>query len=366
MCNQCNTNNCGCNTTEIIKICNTCKPVEDCACPVKDLSTDCILYTGDKLDCSGIENNTILTEVIKQLDTYICERFETVENFFRLVNIGTGAGIYKGIDGIGRKQIKSLIGAGIISITEQGDTITITASTPSAIITEVVSEDNIIVINKIATSTTNTFGVSVNTANLPKVDGSETKVTAGTNISITGNGTVATPYIVNSPTIPVNISAGSGIDITGNGTSTPYTISSTIDGSETKVSAGTNVTVTGSGTTDSPYVINSTTPVLSYQKVLNSPADFTSSNYTLTSADNDKLLFIFNGVTNVTITVPTGLPNEFFAAFIQKGTGDVTFVESGTTVETPLGLKIKGIKYQVALDKVGVTNVFNLTGNTRV
>lgn len=37
------------------------------------------------------------------------------------------------------------------------------------------------------------------------------------------------------------------------------TIPAAADGSETKVTAGTNVTVTGSGTTISPYVINSTT-----------------------------------------------------------------------------------------------------------
>ena len=36
-----------------------------------------------------------------------------------------------------------------------------------------------------------------------------------------------------------------------------------IDGSETKVTAGTNVTVTGSGTTASPYVINASGPALS-------------------------------------------------------------------------------------------------------
>ena len=61
-------------------------------------------------------------------------------------------------------------------------------------------------------------------------DGSETKVTAGSNISVTGVGTTASPYIINS----------------------------SVDGSETKVTSGSNVTITGTGTTASPYVINST------------------------------------------------------------------------------------------------------------
>ena len=44
----------------------------DCSCPVKDLSTDCVLYTGADLTCSGIKSQTILTELIQQLDEFIC------------------------------------------------------------------------------------------------------------------------------------------------------------------------------------------------------------------------------------------------------------------------------------------------------
>lgn len=58
----------------------------------------------------------------------------------------------------------------------------------------------------------------------------ETKINAGTNINVTGNGTDASPYTISS---------------------------ATPTGGETKVTAGTNVTVTGNGTTATPYVINS-------------------------------------------------------------------------------------------------------------
>lgn len=60
-------------------------------------------------------------------------------------------------------------------------------------------------------------------------DGSETKVSAGTNVSVTGAGTNENPYVVNA--VAAN-------------------------GSETKVTAGTNVTITGTGTAASPYVVN--------------------------------------------------------------------------------------------------------------
>ena len=68
---------------------------------------------------------------------------------------------------------------------------------------------------------------------ITQADGSETKINAGTDISVTGSGTTGSPYVISSTVTPA-------------------------DGSETKINAGTNVTITGSGTTGSPYVINST------------------------------------------------------------------------------------------------------------
>lgn len=62
-------------------------------------------------------------------------------------------------------------------------------------------------------------------------DGSETKVNAGSNVTVTGTGTTADPYVIAA------------------------TAGSAADGSETKVNAGANITVTGSGTVADPYVI---------------------------------------------------------------------------------------------------------------
>lgn len=62
-----------------------------------------------------------------------------------------------------------------------------------------------------------------------KTTGSETKIINGLNTIITGNGTIATPYVINS---------------------------ATPDGSETKVTAGAGISVSGVGTTLNPYVIS--------------------------------------------------------------------------------------------------------------
>ena len=93
-------------------------------------------------------------------------------------------------------------------------------------------------------------------------------VAAGTNITVTGDGTTATPYIISaaggatpdgSETI---VTAGTNVTLTGTGTNAdPYIINSTdtdtiADGSETIVNAGTNTTITGVGTAADPYIVN--------------------------------------------------------------------------------------------------------------
>lgn len=81
----------------------------DCSCPVKDLSTDCVLYTGEDLVCSGIKSQTILTDLIQQLDEFICQISEAVGGGgFGLINIGTGSGIYRNTTLTGNRELRSV------------------------------------------------------------------------------------------------------------------------------------------------------------------------------------------------------------------------------------------------------------------
>lgn len=111
--------------------CGTCNPTpctpQDCSCPITDLSTSCVLYTGDDLACSGILSNQILTDVITQLDAFICEVRDELILMFTLVNIGTGAKVFKGIDSLGRKQLRTITKTGdLIVVTENANEIDVT------------------------------------------------------------------------------------------------------------------------------------------------------------------------------------------------------------------------------------------------
>lgn len=130
-----------------------------------------------------------------------------------------------------------------------------------------------------------------------------------------------------------------------------------IDGSETKInSTGTNITVTGTGTAVNPYIINSSASSNNLQRVV-------SSAFTLSNSDNNYTIILNNGSSNFSITVPTGLDSNFNVGFIQQGTGVISFLAQGTTINTPSGLKIKGSNYNAYLEKVGSTEVYQLFGN---
>ncbi|WP_405413400.1 beta strand repeat-containing protein [Maribacter sp. Asnod1-A12] len=67
---------------------------------------------------------------------------------------------------------------------------------------------------------------------LPQTDGSETQLSEGNNITITGDGTADTPYVINAADAAI------------------------VDGTETVLQGGPTITITGEGSNDNPYIIN--------------------------------------------------------------------------------------------------------------
>ena len=89
-----------------------------------------------------------------------------------------------------------------------------------------------------------------------------------------------------------------------------------------------------------------------------------TGNANVENEDNNSTIIINNGASNITITVDTdSMGDTVCVGFIQQGTGTVTFVASGVTINTPTGLKIKGQNYNAYLEQIGTSNVFHLLGN---
>ena len=92
-----------------------------------------------------------------------------------------------------------------------------------------------------------------------------------------------------------------------------------------------------------------------------------TTNYTISDADNNYTIFVNNGSSNITITVPDGLMSNLSIGFIQEGTGDVTFTNSGiSTINTAVGFKIYGQNDCVMLEKKLSTTNYFLLGNTKL
>jgi len=109
-----------------------------------------------------------------------------------------------------------------------------------------------------------------------------------------------------------------------------------------------------------------TTEELNLQKVITYPTHFVGTTYTLSNNDSNYEIIIDNGATAVTIAVPAGLLAKIGIGFTQKGTGDVNYLVSGTTIRNPIGLKIKGQYHQTFLSQELATNNYFLGGNTKV
>lgn len=111
-----NNNNCGCNHTP-------CSGINDCACKIF-LSSDCINDVKAEFECLSISSNLTLTQTLEAMDSQICEKFETVTNYFTLLNVGSGVGVYKGVNLLGQKELKSLASlSNLLTITSNTNTI---------------------------------------------------------------------------------------------------------------------------------------------------------------------------------------------------------------------------------------------------
>lgn len=342
MCNK-TTNPCGCHETPCQE--------QNCACDVF-LTSDCTNNVKSVFECLGIETGLTLTETLTAIDIAICNKFATITNYFSLINVGGQAEVYKGVNNLGQKEFRTISDNGeqnpLITIIQNSNTIDIVAERTNltAFINALIPDYNASNVGTGAEVYKNEVSNTFNFRTLKSSDSSVSITQGADDIDIKVSPSIA----------PVFIDAGVGISVTGTGTSSDhYVIECTLDGSETELVDGDTTSVSGNGTIATPYSVE----VKNLQKIID-------GDYTIQDSDFGYTIFI-DHIAPTTITVPaSGIRNNFICQFYQDGVDDVTFVGAGgVTINNPLGLKIKGQYYWVALEKKLTTNTYGLVGSTK-
>ena len=347
MCNCNNTTNCGGGCLP----CNECQETTSCICAV-NISSDCVNNVTAEMPCSGIGQGQTLTAVLEQLDAFICTKFDQTVAFFTLINVWTGSQIYKGVNGVGQKEIRSLITTGTL-LTNVQNTNDITLGIDEDVLGDFVqANQKTYTVANVGTGAS-VYKDSTTVGNNTQYNLKKLKSTGGT-VTITEETDEINFEVEVIPSTDINITAGANIVVT-EPTPNNFVISSTDNIVLLENSATT--TVTGNGTLGNEYQVD----VNNLQKVVN------TFPYTLLNSDDKYTIFLENGASNVVINVPDTLPSNFSVAFVQKGTGDVTITPTGTSIiNSALGYKIKGQYYWALLEKELNTVTYYLIGNTKL
>ncbi len=161
---------------------------------------------------------------------------------------------------------------------------------------------------------------TVNRITLPTSDGSDTQVTGADDITVTGTGTVADPYVVSftEALTDLSIDADTLLYTDEDGTVNRITLP-TSDGSDTQVTGVDDITVTGTGTVADPYEVSFTEAL------------------TILGIDADTLLYTDEDGTVNRITLPTSDGSDTQV----QGSNSITVTGDGTAA-TPYTIQVAG------------------------
>lgn len=313
-----------CNECGQVDPCNNCDPCEEgdnsCNCIQKDMSTDCVAYTGDDLPCTGIEQNTVLTVVIQNMDAFICNKFEEAIQYLTLINIGTGAEVFAGITGIGNKQLRTILSGNLnlVDVIENTETIDITPGTPSLdLTTDILS----LIVTTLAGATTfdtvdlSSYAIDTFVQSASFDEGTQ-------NLTLVRNNGEADIVVNLSFLYDPNINVVSG-------SYTSPTITLTLsDTSTVDIDVTTLLAEVAAAQVKSDYLeANSSSAAFIENKNPSKTVVLgVAGNYNVLDTDNNYIIEIDNGANDVTISFASITAiTAFFVGFIQKGTGLVTF-----------------------------------------
>ncbi len=349
--------------------CNECGQTTDpcvegdttCNCPAKDMSTDCSVYTGDDLACSGILKNTVLTVVISDIDAFICNKFAEAIQYLTLINIGSGAEIYRGITGIGNKEIRTIVSEDttLLDIVQNADTIGIQTGTHMLDLDSGTDILSLLVTTIGGTRTLDT--VDLTEYNYDTFVQGATFSSGTLDLTITRNNS--------EPDIVIPLDFLSNYVTSGAYASDTITLT-LLDASTVDIDVATLVSeILASAAAAVPPQVksdyleaNSSSDAFIQNKNPSKTETLgAAATYTVVTADNNKIIEVDNGVNNVTIAVGAlSETTEFFVGFIQKGTGTVTFT-GHDIFPTGLGAIIFGQGHVAALEIIASTKYIHGT-----
>lgn len=329
---------------------NPCTELPKCTCPIKDLYTDCVKYNGPKLECSGVESGTILTKALQKIDAFICSKFDSINSFISLINVGEGARVYKGNNNLGQKEIRSITTTNdnLLEVKETENTIDLIPSIPSLSINGQIvtlsvtnASGDVINLGSIDLGGVDNYVVDMNYNHLP-VDG----YGANTLVLYLQDGQEVQTDLANLNRYLDSVnynSSTNNLEFTLNDGITTYTINLLAALQDAQIQS--NVLESD---TSSPGYIQNKNP--SKTETLGS-----GDTYNVVDSDNIYIIEIDNGPNDVTIDFSAvTATSDFFVGFIQRGTGEVSF--TGMDV-VPQGLdsKLFGQGHTCALEVINST-----------
>jgi len=308
----------------ICKKCEEKKPCiegeRECDCVQKDMSTDCSVYTGDDLVNSGIEKNTILTTAIQKLDGYIGniknDVFDFIARSITLVNIGGGSEVYKQINGLGNKELRTVVSGNTSSleVVQKEYTIEIIPGVIS-----LVNDEGGMELVMTTSEGTTSLGF------IPLIQNTDSYVQQGlldeTNSVLTLTVPGANPVDISLDYLNNHVESG-----TYNSGNVVLTMT---NGEEVTIDLSNLISSLSTTQVKSDYLENQPASP-AYIENRNPEKTITlgaSGSYNVVNSDKNYIIEVDNGNNDVTIdfTDITDTSN-YFVGFVQKGTGLVTFI----------------------------------------
>ena len=127
-----------------------CTTTNDCACEVY-LTSDCVNNVKTEFECLNISNGLSLTETLEAMDEQICVKLDTITNYFTLINIGSGAEVYKGVNNLGQKELRTIVKEGDLVTVEEGENTIIIGIDEEALNTFIETNQKTVVVSNAGT-----------------------------------------------------------------------------------------------------------------------------------------------------------------------------------------------------------------------